>query len=98
MRKIVIVGDSDVGKTSIIKRFVFNSTPGKEKATIGAAEFNKVVQLNHVGLDINFIIWDCSGQERFRSISSVYYRDADGVILVYDITNQKSFDHINEWY
>ena len=94
--KTILVGDSGVGKTSIIGRYVkkFNSN---EKATIGASFTNKTEEID--GKQIIFEIWDTAGQERFRSINTIFYQDAYICIMVYDITNKKSFDDLKEyWY
>ncbi len=94
--KTILVGDSGVGKTSIIGRYIKKYNP-KEKATIGASFTNKPEIVN--GKEILFEIWDTAGQERFRSINSIFYQDAYICILVYDITKRKSFDSIKDyWY
>ena len=94
--KTILVGDSGVGKTSIIGRYLkkFNSN---EKATIGASFTNKPEEID--GNQIIFEIWDTAGQERFRSINTIFYQDAYICIMVYDITNKKTFDSLKEyWY
>ena len=94
--KTILVGDSAVGKTSIISRYL-DKYKGKEKPTIGASFTNKIENID--GKDIKFEIWDTAGQERFRSINSIFYQDAYICILVYDITNQNSFQSLgNYWY
>ena len=94
--KTIIVGNSGVGKTSIISRYLRKFNP-KEKSTIGASFTNKLEIINDN--KILFEIWDTAGQEKFRSINSIFYQDANICILVYDITNKKSFDEMKDyWY
>jgi len=94
--KTIIVGDSGVGKTSIIGRYVKKYNPN-EKATIGASFMNKQEIID--GKSIMFEIWDTAGQERYRSINSIFYQDAFICILVYDITKKDSFNNLKSyWY
>ena len=94
--KAIIVGESGVGKTSIIGRYIRKFNPN-EKSTIGASFTNKKDIIN--GKTILFEIWDTAGQERFRSINTIFYQDAYICIMVYDITDKKSFESLkNYWY
>ena len=94
--KTILVGDSGVGKTTIIGRYINKYNPN-EKNTIGASFTNKLENIDDK--QILFEIWDTAGQERFRSINSIFYQDAYICILVYDITCKKSFDSLKEyWY
>ena len=94
--KTLIIGNSGVGKTSIISRYV-NKFNQNIKSTIGASFTNKHVTID--GKKIIFEIWDTAGEERFRSINSIFYQDASICILVYDITDIKSFQDIKDfWY
>ena len=94
--KTIIVGDSGVGKTTIIGRYINKYSPN-EKTTIGASFTNKLETINNK--QILFEIWDTAGQERFRSINSIFYQDAYICIMVYDITKKKTFDSLQEyWY
>ena len=94
--KTIIVGDSGVGKTSIISRYLKKYNE-KEKSTIGASFANKLETID--GKVILFEIWDTAGQERYRSINNIFYQDAYICLLVYDITKKESFDNIKEyWY
>ena len=94
--KVIIVGDSGVGKTSIINRYIDKYNPN-EKPTVGASFTNKSEIVN--GKEILFEIWDTAGQERFRSINSIFYQDAYICILVYDTTKKQSFDSLKDyWY
>ena len=94
--KVIMVGDSGVGKTSIIGRYL-NKFNEKEKSTIGASFSNKISIIDKY--KISFDIWDTAGQERYRSVSSIFYKEAYLCIFVYDITEPNSFESIkNYWY
>ena len=94
--KTILVGNSGVGKTSIIARYLGKFNP-KEKTTIGASFTNKLEVVNDK--KILFEIWDTAGQERYRSINNIFYQDAYICLLVYDITKKQTFDDIKEyWY
>ena len=94
--KVIMVGDSGVGKTSIIGRYL-NKYNEKEKSTIGASFSNKISIIDKY--KISFDIWDTAGQERYRSVSSIFYKEAYLCIFVYDITEPNSFESIkNYWY
>ena len=93
--KTIIVGNSGVGKTSIISRYLGKFDPNV-KSTIGASFTNNLEKINDI--QILFEIWDTAGQERFRSINSIFYQDAYICIMVYDITNKKSFEDLKEYW
>ena len=96
--KILMIGDSNVGKTSILKRFVDGRAYNMEDihiATIGV-DF-KIRTIIVDGKAIKLQIWDTAGQERFRTITSSYYRGAHGIIVVYDVTDQESFNNVKQW-
>ena len=94
--KIVLLGDVSVGKTSIASRYCKNSFNDHHINTIGGAyQQQKVVLPN--GSMVKLHIWDTSGQERFRAMTNLYYRDAQVAILTYDITNESSFSSIEFW-
>jgi small GTP-binding protein len=93
--KFIIVGSSGVGKTAILKRLVEDSFSEDSQSTIGV-EFDSTV-LTIGERKVKLQIWDTAGQERFRSIAKAYYRNAIGVIVVYDLTDRKSFDELNTW-
>jgi len=93
--KILMVGDSGVGKSSLLLRFTDDSFTGNFISTIGV-DF-KVRNTEVDGKTIKMQIWDTAGQERFRTITSSYYRGAHGVILVYDVTDQASFNNSRQW-
>ena len=89
-----ILGDSKVGKTSIIFKYL-NDDEAKVKPSIGLELFEKELSKNENSKTI-FKIWDCSGQERFRDVAASYCNRIDGAFIVYDITNRKSFESIDE--
>lgn len=84
--KVVLLGDSGVGKSSLVLRFVVNDFKPYSEATIGASFFSKLVVTNNTPL--KFQIWDTAGQEKYHSLAPMYYRGAAAAILVYDITNK----------
>ena len=94
--KICLLGDVSVGKTSIASRFCKNSFNENYINTIGGAYQQQNIVLNN-GAKIKLHIWDTSGQDRFRSMTNLYYRDAQVAILTYDITNDQSLESLNYW-
>jgi len=93
--KFILIGSSGVGKTAILKRLVEDSFTDESQSTIGV-EFDSTI-INVDDQKVKLQIWDTAGQERFRSIAKAYYRNAVGVILVFDITERKSFDDLSGW-
>ena len=93
--KILTIGESGVGKTCILRRFVENKFLKNHLATIGIDFKTKSITVQ--GIQIKLKIWDTAGQERFRNITNQYYKGADGIVLVFDVTDQNSFDKIREW-
>jgi Ras-related protein Rab-11A len=93
--KIVVVGDSGVGKTNLIKRFIANEFSGNLKATIGVEFMSKTYRINKHLFKIE--IWDTAGQERYKSITAIYYKGSKGALIVYDTTNQTTFENIDKW-
>ena len=92
--KIVLIGDSSAGKTSMLLRFADNTFPENYVCTIGV-DF-KIKTLRVDDKIVKMQIWDTAGQERFKSISQAYYRNSHGCIAVYDIGNRASFENIKE--
>ncbi|XP_071249889.1 ras-related protein Rab-37-like isoform X2 [Salvelinus alpinus] len=93
MHKTILVGDSGVGKTSLLVQFDQGKfIPGSFSATVGICFTNKVVTVDNVKVKLQ--MWDTAGQERFRSVTHAYYRDAHALLLLYDITSKSSFDNI----
>ena len=94
--KIVIIGDAGVGKTSMIQQFVNRKFDKRYEETIGVEFQVKTFKINDTITKIE--IWDTAGSERFASITKNYYRGAQGVLIVYDVTNKSSFDKVESWY
>ena len=95
MFKVVLVGDSFVGKTNIMSKYLKNIFQADSKATVGVEFGSK--QFNIEGHSINAQIWDTAGQERYKAITSAYYKGAKGAFVVYDITRKESFESIDKW-
>jgi len=95
MFKLLIIGDSGVGKSSLLVRFADNTFLPNYVATIGV-DF-KIRTLNINGERVKLQIWDTAGQERFRTITSTYYRGTHGVIVVYDVCSGESFANVKRW-
>ena len=93
--KLVVVGDSGVGKTNLIKRFANNTFNSNSKATVGVEFLSKSFKINNTVFKIE--IWDTAGQERYKSITAAYYKGAKGALVVYDITSKISFENIDKW-
>jgi Ras-related protein Rab-35 len=93
--KLLIIGDSGVGKSSLLVRFADKTFTGSYITTIGV-DF-KIRSLEVDGEKVKLQIWDTAGQERFRTITSTYYRGTHGVIVVYDVTNGESFANVKRW-
>ncbi len=93
--KIVLMGDSTVGKSCLMIKYANNYFPFNHESTIGVDLASRMY--NDYDPKIKIQLWDTAGQERYRSIASSYYRAADCVILCYDITNKNSFDRIHNW-
>ena len=93
--RIILLGDSAVGKTCIIKRFCRNEFDINSMTTIGITEESKIIKINDIICTLK--IWDTAGQERFKSLPKNLYRNADGILLVYDVTSRKSFENISKW-
>ncbi|KAJ6640560.1 Ras-related protein Rab-37, partial [Pseudolycoriella hygida] len=94
--KVMLLGDSGVGKTCLLVRFRDGTfLSGNFVATVGIDFRNKIVALESTRVKLQ--IWDTAGQERFRSVTHAYYRDAHALLLLYDVTNKVSFDNIRAW-
>ncbi|XP_030471148.1 ras-related protein RABA5a-like [Syzygium oleosum] len=93
--KVVLIGDSAVGKSNLLARFARDEFYPNSKSTIGV-EF-QTQKLNIDGKEIKAQIWDTAGQERFRAVTSAYYRGAVGALLVYDISRRQTFDSVGRW-
>ncbi|CAG9767709.1 unnamed protein product [Ceutorhynchus assimilis] len=93
--KLLIIGDSGVGKSSLLLRFADNTFTGSYITTIGVDFKIKTVTID--GQKVKLQIWDTAGQERFRTITSTYYRGTHGVVIVYDVTNGETFANVKRW-
>ena len=93
--KLIFLGDQGVGKSCIMNRFMNDTFTEEYQATIGLDFQSKNVQID--GQDIHLLLYDTAGQEKFRSLIPMYTRDANIVLLVYDISSKDSFDHIPDW-
>jgi len=93
--KIVLIGDSAVGKSQLLARFARNEFSLDSKATNGVEFQTRTLVIDHKTVKAQ--IWDTAGQERYRAVTSAYYRGAVGAMLVYDITKRQTFDHVARW-
>ena len=93
--QLIMVGEIGVGKTSLIRRYTNNIFNTNHLETIGIEFFNKEERINDQIIQIK--LWDTAGQEIFHSLTKNFYRKADGIIIVYDITNKESFERIQDW-
>ena len=93
--KILLIGDSHVGKTSLLLKYVDDFFPEEHIATIGIEYKDKII--NKDRYNIRLQIWDTAGQERFNSITKNIYRNTNGVLFVYDVTNRKSYNSMKNW-
>lgn len=93
--KVVLVGDTKVGKSCILSRFVQGTFDRNMPATIGAAFLTKVIQTPNGNVRLQ--LWDTAGQEKFRSLAPMYYRSAAVAVLVYDVTSKSSLDGLEDW-
>lgn len=93
--KFIVIGSSGVGKTAVLKRLVDDVFTGESQSTIGVEFLATSVDVD--GTSVKLQIWDTAGQERFRSIAKAYFRSAIGVILVFDLTDRKSYEDLTGW-
>lgn len=97
--KFLVLGDTGVGKTSLLTRYVEDRFSTTFSTTVGVDFCQKKIKFDYKGVqhNIQLQLWDTAGQERFRSLTSSFFRDAMGFLLVFDLTNESSFHHINDW-
>ena len=93
--KIIIIGDTSVGKTSLMRRYIEGIYNVKTLSTIGIELFKKEVSIQNKKYVMK--IWDTCGQEKFRAISKNYYNNADGIMLLFDISSHDTFEHLSDW-
>jgi Ras-related protein Rab-21 len=93
--KVVLLGESNVGKTSILLRYTKNEFSLRQEVTVQTNCIDKIIYLTSTSVKLS--IWDTAGSEKYNALAPLYYRDADGAILVYDVTEEKSFDRIKYW-
>ncbi len=94
--KILLVGDSGVGKSNILTRYAQDEFNQDSKATIGIELHNKAFKINDQYIKVH--IWDTAGQERYKSITAAYYKGAKGAMIVYDITRPETFNNVDKWF
>jgi len=95
--KIILLGDSTVGKTCMLMKYMKKEISEFHVATIAINNYTKEIKIQNSKDKVKMTIYDTSGQERYKSIARNYYKKVDGVILMYDITNKESFDNLEEW-
>lgn len=97
--KLATVGDSGVGKTSIMYNFVHGAAPADTNITVGVEFGSRCLEVGPwpYAQNVKMQVWDTSGQEKFRSITRSYYRGVAGCLVVYDVTSRASFDHVQGW-
>jgi small GTP-binding protein len=93
--KLVLIGDSFVGKTNIMSKYLKNEFHEDSKATVGVEFGSKKFEIE--GVSIKAQIWDTAGQERYKSITNAYYKGSKGAFIVYDITRKETFDSVDKW-
>ena len=93
--KVIIIGDSGVGKTNILSRYIRNYFSFDTRSTVGVEFGAKKIEVN--GFKVKNQIWDTAGQERYRAITNTYYKGAKGALVVYDIAKRDSFENIKRW-
>ena len=94
--KTLIIGDTNVGKSNLLLRYVKNDFSSEMKSTVVGVEFGSKI-LKILGINVKVQIWDTAGQERYRAMTSSYFKGSKGVLIVYDITNYSSFESVDRW-
>ena len=95
MVKVIIIGESGVGKTNIMSKYLKNQFMEDSKATVGVEFGSKLFNIN--GHNIKAQIWDTAGQEKYKAITGAYYKGSKGAFVVYDITKKDTFDSVDKW-
>ena len=96
MKKVVIIGDSGVGKTAIMNRYLFERYDPESMPTLGSSMQSKQVEVPGEG-KIKLTLWDTAGQEKFKSLTRMYFQDAEAALIVYDVTFRQSFENAKKW-
>ena len=96
--KVVLIGESGSGKTSIIQRFSYNLFDPNCASSISSQYISKIIELKDINQILKFDIWDTAGQEKYRSMAKLFYKDAKIILFVYDITSLKSFNEIKSYW
>ena len=97
--KVVLIGEAGVGKTCIVNRYISNKFDSEELTSISAQFISKIIDFPELGKQLKFDIWDTAGQEKFRSLAKIFYKDSKIICLCYDITSKRSFDELRDyWY
>ena len=96
--KIVLIGESGVGKTCILQRYINDIINPNVMPTIGTTFSTKIIEIKEFNKKIKFELWDTAGQEKYKSIAKIFYRNADVCVFVYDITNKNSFNEIKNFW
>ena len=94
--KVIIIGDTNVGKSNILTRYLKDEFSSNTKSTVGVELGIKFLKIKNIKAKIQ--IWDTAGQERYKAITSSYFKGSNGCFIVYDITNEASFDNVEKWY
>ena len=95
--KVILIGSIAVGKTALLRRYIKNEFNSDYQCTIKSEFQTKIVNINNQ-IQAKLTIWDTCGDEKFKAITRQYYRDAQGILLVYDVTNSSSFDNVQNWF
>ena len=95
-KKVVIIGDTGVGKTALMNRFLFDKFDPESMPTLGAQSKPRIVDVPGEG-QIKLTLWDTAGQEKFKSLTRMYFQDAEAALIVYDTTFQESFESAAKW-
>jgi small GTP-binding protein len=96
-KKVVILGDSGVGKTSILFRYIFDKFDNSNLPTLGASFKSKLIPIPSEADQIKLNLWDTAGQEKFKSLTRMYYQEAEAAVIVYDTTFRESFESAKNW-
>ena len=96
--KVVLIGESGAGKTSIIQRFAYKLFDPNCASSISSQYISQVIELKDINKTLKFEIWDTAGQERYRSMAKIFYKDAKIILFVYDVTCLKSFEELENYW